>query len=97
MLEYFANPKIFVSPILNEFEIQKDFCYEQIKNKFGEKYFYIKKENNKDIIIFKFIEALKSVLPINTIFDSRDTFKNSNLASWRRDGGGKRNYTIIYS
>ena len=96
MLNNFVNPKIFVSPILNEFEIQKDDCYEKINQKFGEKYFYVRKENNKTIIIFKFLDAIKSVLPQNTIFDSRDTFKNSNLASWRRDGGGKRNYTIIY-
>jgi len=96
MLDDFVNPKVFVSPILNEFEIQKDDCYEQIKNKFGDKYFYIKKTKNKDIIIFKFLEAIKSILPRNAIFDSRDTFKNTDLASWRRDGSGKRNYTIIY-
>jgi len=96
MLNKFVNPEIFVSPILNEFEIQKDSCYRQIKNKFGDKYFYIKNSNSKNIIFFKFLEALKSILPKNTVFDLRDTFKNNNLASWRRDGGDKRNYTVIY-
>lgn len=81
MLNNFVNPKVFVSPILNEFEIQKDDCYEKINQKFGKRYFYVKTENNKTIIFFKFLEAIKSVLPQNTIFDSRDTFKNSNLAS----------------
>ena len=96
MLDNFVNPEVFISPILNEFEIQKDDCYKQIKHKFGDKYLYVKKVNNKNIIIFKFLEAIKSILPKNAVFDLRDTFKNINLASWRRDGGGKRNYTVIY-
>jgi len=33
MLDNFVNPKIFVSPVLNEFKIQKDDCYKRIKNK----------------------------------------------------------------
>ncbi len=97
MLKNFVNPKIFISPVLNKFEIQKDSCYEQIENKFGKKYFYIKNENNENIIIFEFLEALKLVLPKNSIFDPRDTFKNTNLASWRRDANNKRNYTVIYA
>jgi hypothetical protein len=96
MLNNFVNPKIFVSPVLNKFEIQKDNCYSKIKNKFANKYFHIKKVNNKDVIIFKFLEALQSILPKNTIFDSRDTFIDKNLASWRRNKNSKRNYTIIY-
>jgi len=94
-LKEFTNPKIFISPLLNEFEIQKDHCYKLIENKFGEKHFRIKKENNKEIIIFKFQKAIEEVLPNNAVFDSRDTFKNKNLASWRRDRNEKRNLTII--
>lgn len=96
MLQNFVHPEVFVAPVLNEFEIQKDGCYEKIYQKFGEKYLYCKTENNKTLILFQFLEALKSVLPHNTIFDSRDTYTNSNLASWRRDGDDKRNYTIMY-
>ena len=96
MLSNFVSPKVFVSPLLNEFEIQKDDCYQQIATKFGDKYFDIKELNNKSVIIFKFLEALKLVLPKDAVFDLRDTFKNNNLASWRRDGTSKRNYTVIY-
>ncbi len=94
-LKEFTNPKIFISPLLNEFEIQKDDCYRLIEKKFGEKHFRIKKENNKEIIIFKFQKAIEEVLPNNAVFDPRNTFENKNLASWRRDKDKKRNFTII--
>ncbi len=95
MLDKFTKPKIFVSPLLNEFEITKDYCYDQIKKKFGDNYFYIKKNKSKEMIIFKFQKILELVLPNNTIFDLRNTFENQNLASWRRDFDEKRNYTIV--
>jgi len=34
MLEKFENPEIFVAPFLKKFEIQKDFCYDEIYKKF---------------------------------------------------------------
>ena len=39
MLEKFDNPEIFVAPFLKSFEIQKDFCYDLIYEKFWDKYF----------------------------------------------------------
>lgn len=96
MLNNFTNPNIFISPLLNEFEIKKDRCYEEIEKKFGIKYFLIKKDKmNNKIIIFQFQKAIKSVLPKNAVFDSRNTFDNKYLASWRRDKNKERNYTII--
>ena len=95
MLDKFESPKIFVWPLLNKFEIQKDDCYQQIKDKFWTKFFEIQKENWKEKIIFNFLEAIKLVLPKNTKFDGRNTFTHTDLASWRRDKNQKRNYTII--
>ena len=91
MLEKFEKPNIYVWPFLKKFEIQKDFCYFEIENKFWNRYF--KEENWK--IIFDFEKAVKSILPKNAIFDSRDTFFDKNLASWRRDKNKARNYTTI--
>jgi len=34
MLQKFDNPEIFVAPFLKSFEIQKDFCYDLIYDKF---------------------------------------------------------------
>jgi hypothetical protein len=34
MLENFNDPEIFVAPFYKKFEIQKDFCYEAIFEKF---------------------------------------------------------------
>lgn len=92
MMGNFYNSNIFVSPLLKEFEIQKDQCYEKIKNKFGTKYFKITGNRR---IFFQFQEAIKNILPKNAVFDERDTYKNKNLASWRRDKNKERNYTVI--
>lgn len=96
MLDRFVDPQVFVSPLIHEFEIQQDYCYEQIREIFGEQYFYLKKDQQKTILMFQFLEALQSVLPSDAVFDGRDTFTTPTLASWRRDGGGTRNYTLIY-
>jgi len=92
MVYHFDEPTIFVSPVLKEFEIQKDQCWEQIKHKFGTKFFKI--TENKQII-FQFQKALKSILPRDAMFDEKDTRENKNLASWRRDKNAQRNYTVI--
>jgi len=91
MLKNFDNPKIFVAPFLKKFEIQKDFCYDAILEKFWEKFFDFKE--NK--IIFNFEAALKSILWEKAIFDDRDTLKDKDFYSYRRDKTEKRNYTII--
>ena len=96
MLDMFDKPSIFVAPLLNSFEIQKDDCYRQIANKFGTQYFSCHQEQGKEIILFHFLEAIKSLLPPETQSDGRNTFDYPKLASWRRDRNRtKRNYTVI--
>lgn len=90
MLDVFKNPQVFVGPFLPQFEIQRDFCYEEIKSKFGEKFFY--EENQK--LWFDFRKAIKSVLPMAE-FDGRNTQTIESLASWRRDKSVERNVTVI--
>lgn len=91
MLIKFDNPEIFVWPILNEFEIQKDDCYFEIYEKFWSKFF----EEKNWKIIFKFKETIKYLLPENAKFDWRITYKEENLASWRRDKDSKRNFILL--
>ena len=92
MLENFEQPQIFVGPLYPKFKIQKDSCYHQIKTKFGT-HFFSKIEGEKSFL-FDFISAIHSIVP-NARFDSRSTFHDFNLASWRRDFDEKRNITII--
>lgn len=86
--QYFNKERltIYVAPFLNNFEIKKDFCFYDIKEKFREKYFEIK----DDKIIFNFKDALASILPSDTIWDSRNTFSDLSLPSNRR--GDKNNF-----
>ncbi len=79
-LNFHPRMKIWIGPILPRFEIQKDNCYQQIKAKFGSQFF----NEVEDKIIFEFEECLKFMLP-TAQFDSRSTFEDSSLASWRRD------------
>jgi copper oxidase (laccase) domain-containing protein len=74
-----SETDIFVAPMLPEFEIKKDFCYEAINKKFGTK-FFVEKD---DKIIFKFKDVISSILP-NAKFDPRSTYKDTQLSSWRR-------------
>lgn len=92
MMNIFDKPNIFISPLLEEFEVQKDQCYYKIKNQLGTKFFKIKEDGQ---IIFQFQKAIRSILSKNAVFDERDTYKNKKLASWRRDRNKQRNYTII--
>ena len=103
MLEKFENPEIFVAPFLKSFEIQKDFCYDLIYEKFWDKYF---EEESRDVaslhlyskenkIIFNFGKTLKSILWEWAVFDKRDTLEDSDFFSYRRNKTKKRNYTII--
>lgn len=77
---------LYIGPFLHSFEIKKDFCYKEINEKFGDKFFY--EENGK--IFFNFKEALVNVLPSDTIWDSRNTKDDLSLPSNRR--GQKYNF-----
>jgi copper oxidase (laccase) domain-containing protein len=74
------NLNVWVGPLLPRFEIQKDDCYEQIKQKFGERFFSVEKNQ----LYFEFKKCLQSMLP-EAQFDERSTFTDLSLASWRRD------------
>ena len=83
MLEVFSDKKdlnIWVGPLLPEFEIKRDECYQLIRAKFSDRFFKTEAEK----IVFQFEDCLQHLLPPAT-FDSRSTFKNEDLASWRRD------------
>ncbi len=102
--------KIFVGPILPQFEIQRDFCYEAIYEKFGDQFFNtsmlvpeiphpsgelpFSKGAKSEKVIFDFEGAIRSVLP-QAEFDGRSTFEHTDLASWRRDKNSLRNVTVV--
>lgn len=90
-----GNFFIHVGPILPQFEIQKDFCYHQISQKFGTQFFQkpTSKTPNSQII-FQFEEALKHLLSPNAIFDPRSTQTDKDLASWRENKTANRNITV---
>lgn len=85
------NLHVFVGPFIHSFEIKKDFCFNQIQEKFGDK--YLVQEQNKITFLFK--DAIMSLLPPNTKFDERDTFLDLSLPSFRRDKTKERLATVI--
>jgi copper oxidase (laccase) domain-containing protein len=87
-VENFNKKKItvYVSPFLHEFEIQRDFCFDELKAKFGEKFF----EKKEGKLFFNFKNALVSILPENTVWDSRNIKDDLSLPSNRR--GDKYNF-----
>lgn len=85
------NLDVFVGPFYHSFEIKKDFCFDKIQEKFGDKYF-IEKEGK---IIFLFKNAIMSLLPKNIQIDSRNTFENLSLPSFRRNKTSRRLVTVI--
>ncbi|MDY7035012.1 MAG: polyphenol oxidase family protein [Thermodesulfobacteriota bacterium] len=89
-IENFKEPEIHIGPFLMEFEIQKDDCFYSIKRRFGDRYF-MERESK---ILFNFYGAVSEILP-NANFDKRNTFLDTNLASWRRDKSDKKNITIV--
>ncbi len=100
MLSKFEKPNVWVGPILPQFEIQKDFCYDQIYTKFGDRFFtssrnspFPQRRGDKRIL-FDFKSALALILPMAK-FDNRSTYEKKDLASWRRDQDKRRNLTII--
>lgn len=82
MLPYFDAEKleVYVGPHLHIFEIQRDACYDTIKDAFGTE-FFVEKEGK---IFFKYKEAVAACLPKNTFFDSRSTGEDIGLPSHRR-------------
>ena len=83
--------EIYVGPHLFSFEIQKDYCYEALKQKFGEAYFHGKHGR----IEFNFKEAIASLLPKGVIFDERNTKDDFRLPSFRRDKATIRLITSV--
>lgn len=92
-LDFFdkENLLIYVSPFLNSFEIQRDFCYQDLNNTIGDK-FFIEKEGK---IFFNFKDALEIILPEHTIWDDRNTKDDLSLPSYRR--GDKYNFVTTVS
>ncbi len=86
-----AKLEVFVGPFIHSFQIKKDYCYEKIMPKFGEKFFIMDGER----IIFEFKKAVFSLLPENTIFDPRNTFEDLTLPSYRRDKTKERFVTTV--
>ena len=73
--------QMYVGPFLNSFEVQRDFCYDQLKQKFGNKFFH--EESNK--LIFDFKKTIDSLLLRQTVYDSRDTRTDFSFPSYRRE------------
>lgn len=90
--EFDANTvEVFVGPHLHFFEIQKDFCYDAIEKKFGERFF--RYEDAKILFLFK--DAITSCLPPSTKFDERNTGEDMSIPSNRRDRTTKRLITVV--
>jgi len=92
MFTYFdKNSEIYVGPFLHSFIIQRDFCYDEIFKKFGEKFFKIKDNQ----ITFDFKGAIISLLPPSAVFDGRNTETDLSLPSYRRDKTTERLITTV--
>ena len=101
MIEIFSSPdsresglKVYCGPILPIFEIQKDDCYHQIKQKFGTNFF----ETQEGKTLFHFQKALEKIFTDQNIqpsFDPRSTYADLALSSWRRDRNTDRNLTVV--
>lgn len=82
---------VYVGPFLHVFEIQRDFCFERITEKFGERFL----EEVDGRLFFHFKDALASVLPAETVFDGRDTGTDLSLPSYRRGNITERLVTAV--
>ena len=93
MMPYFDTTTlaVYVAPFLHSFEIKKDFCYEEITQKFGES--FIKRKD--DTFIFNFKDAIRSLLPPETVYDSRNTATDFSLPSYRRGKMDRRLVTVV--
>lgn len=82
---------VYIGPFLHSFEIQRDFCYEQIKQKFGERFI----EQNDNKLIFNFKNAIASLLPPQSTYDSRNTETDQSFPSYRRNATKERFVTAV--
>ncbi|HEX8994185.1 MAG TPA: polyphenol oxidase family protein [Candidatus Paceibacterota bacterium] len=82
---------VFVGPFLHAFEIRKDFCYDQITGVFGERFI----DQKGGTYVFRFKDALASVLPDETVYDERDTGADASLPSHRRGSVEERLVTMV--
>lgn len=87
-----VRTQVWVGPMLPQFEIQPDDCYDQIQAKFRDQFFV--EQSGKTY--FDFRGALEHLLP-TAQFDGRSTYDTLALASWRRDQDERRNVTLIKS
>lgn len=71
--------EVFVGPHLHSFEIKRDFCYDAVTEKFGERFL----TDDNGVLTFNFKEAIASCLPTQTVFDVRNTASDSTLPSYR--------------
>jgi copper oxidase (laccase) domain-containing protein len=85
-----AKLDVYVAPFLHAFNIQKDFCYDLITQKFGEKYI----EQKDGELIFHFKDAVSSLLPAETVYDTRST-EDISFPSYRRDKTTDRFVTLV--
>ena len=88
-----ANLSIYVAPFLHSFEIQKDFCYDQIMQKFGERFI----EQKKEKLMFNFKDAIASLMTPQAVYDSRDTATDLSLPSYRRGDVERLITTVSFS
>ncbi len=71
---------VYVAPFLHRFEIQKDFCFDEIQTRFGDTYF----SYEGDRLFFEFKNVLADVIARPIIWDSRNTHDDISLPSHRR-------------
>lgn len=86
-----ATLDVYVAPFLHSFEIQRDFCFERITEKFYGQFL----EEKYGRIFFHFGDALRSLLPPHTVYDARDTGTDTSFPSHRRNGTRERFVTTV--
>lgn len=82
---------VYVAPFLHSFEIQKDFCYDQITKKFGKRFI----EEKEGKLFFNFLEAIRSLVPPQTVYDVRNTATDLSLPSYRKGHMAERLVTTV--
>jgi len=82
---------VYVAPFLHSFEIKKDFCYEEVTGKFGMRHI----EQRPGKLVFNFKDAISSLLPPRTVYDSRNIATDLSFPSYRRDKTKDRFVTAV--
>lgn len=93
---FHSSAKCHISPFLHHFEIQRDECYQKLREKYGGIYFYLSDKG----IMFDFKQAiLDAIYPLRYTIDNRSTYDYPQLGSWRRDqrkDKGSQNRLVIW-